>query len=869
MALLLSRFSTTPLRCVVARTLVESRTLSSVAHTDPASGVGATHLRRLYELLTALSRASKLEDLYEITLTTLVDATGASCVAILLFDDDDIMRCKASRGLSSEFEKAFTGYIAWNRGTRNPEPLLISDPEQDKRFIPHREIFRREGVRAVAFIPLELESGVFGKLALYYFEPHQWAPDELELIQAIAGHAALAIHRMQSERARAANEQRLQAIVDNAAAVIFVKDVQGRYLLVNGEFEELLHVPKSEVAGRTDYDIFPPEVAERFQANDRAVLAARTSMSFEEYVPHDGGTHTWLSLKFPLEDSDGNIAGVCSISTDVTGRNQLEAARGHLAAIVENSEDAIISKDLNGIITSWNSAAERIFGYTADEVIGKPVSILAAPGHLNEMPEILSRIRKGQRIEHYETRRRRKDGEVIDISLTVSPIRDSTGNIIGASKTARDITERKHVEKELASLLFREKESRRTAELLNRVGPRLAAQLDPGRLAQEVTDIATTLIEAEFGGFLQNVMENCGELYKLYALSGMSEETFAGFTGSGLTDLFCSLRGDSMVRVEDITQNDSRETDSASHGNLPVRSYLSAPVIARSGEILGRLFFGHSKPARFSESHEAIIRGIAAQAAIAIDNARLFEQAQWAQTELKRSNDELLRVNRDLEDFAYSASHDLQEPLRTISISAELIEESLGEQLHGEDSMFLASIISAAKRMRALIQDLLAYTRATKYERGSAPHVESGRILADVLENLQGTIQETGAIVTTGELPTVSIHESGLAQIFQNLISNAIKYRSQESPRIHISAVERDGACVFSVVDNGIGIEPEFAEEIFGLFKRLHGRDEYSGSGIGLAICRRLVEQYGGRIWLERSEPGRGSVFSFSIPSGA
>jgi len=169
--------------------------------------------------------------------------------------------------------------------------------------------------------------------------------------------------------------------------------------------------------------------------------------------------------------------------------------------------------------------------------------------------------------------------------------------------------------------------------------------------------------------------------------------------------------------------------------------------------------------------------------------------------------------------------------------------------------------------MSTLIEDLLAYTRATKFEQGSPPTVDSAQVLAGVLDGMSATIGNAGASVTAGALPAVAIHESRLAQLFQNLISNAIKYRSGEAPRVHVTAEERDGWSVFSVVDNGMGVEPQYAEQIFGLFKRLHGRDEYPGSGIGLAICQRVVEQYGGRIWLEQSTPGSGSTFSFSVPS--
>ena len=386
-------------------------------------------------------------------------------------------------------------------------------------------------------------------------------------------------------------------------------------------------------------------------------------------------------------------------------------------------------------------------------------------------------------------------------------------------------------------------------------------------LLGEVTDIATALVEAEVGAFIQKAVDEPGESWTLQTLSGVRREAFEGFALPRNADLFRPLfSGVGIVRCEDVTLDARYGTVPP---DLPVRSYLGAPVVARSGEVLGGLFFGHSMAGRFTVSHDAIIAGIAAQAAIAIDNARLFEQARWAQTELKRSNEELRRVNRDLEVFAYSASHDLQEPLRTIAISAELIARTGQWSEDTENHTLLGNILTATRRMRALTQDLLAYATATKYEEGQAPSVDAGRVLADVAESLRGLIEEAGASVTAGALPAVGIHEGRLAQLFQNLIGNAIKYRdtSKAIPSVHITAEDRDGWCVFSVVDNGIGIEPQYAEQIFGLFKRLHGRDEYPGSGIGLAICQRVVEQYGGRIWLERSSPAEGSTFCFSLPS--
>ena len=689
-----------------------------VAHPHWASG--AERFRTLYQLLAALSRANTLADVYDVALTSLLAATVADRAALLLFDDDGILRYKASKGLSAECQAAVAGRSPWARGTRDARPVAVPDVTLDDNLASYREMLLREGIGAIAFVPLSSDAGVFGQFALYYPEAHACTADELEIANTIAAHVALAFERKRLE-----------------------------------------------------------------------------------------------------------IAGL------------------HLAAIVESSEDAIVSKNLSGIVTSWNNGAERIFGYTAAEIVGQPVSILAAPDRLDEMPLILSKIKQGLRVEHYETRRRKKNGQIIDVALTVSPVRDTAGQIVGASKIARDISDRKQAEENRALLLAREREARRTAELLNQAAPRLSAQLDLEKLVHEVTDVATTLVGAEVGWLNTDVPA-------------------------------ATFRGERAMRSDDVTLDPRYRENSPDLGfrkgsmpeaHLPLRSYLAVPVKARSGEVLGGLFLGHSAPGKFTEAHEAIITGIAAQAAIAMDNARLFEQAQWAQAELKRSNEELRRSNQDLEAFAYSASHDLQEPLRTISLSAQIIERNFEGRLRGDDSAILGNIRAASKRMSALIEDLLAYTKATKYEDGPAPNVDSARILAGVVESMWGALEESGAAVTNGELPMVAIHEGRLAQLFQNLISNAIKYHGREVPRVHVHADERDGWCVFSVVDNGIGIEAQYAEQIFGLFKRLHGGDRYPGSGIGLAICQRVVEQYGGRIWLDQSTPGGGSTFCFSLPS--
>jgi PAS domain S-box-containing protein len=370
---------------------------------------------------------------------------------------------------------------------------------------------------------------------------------------------------------------------------------------------------------------------------------------------------------YPKHDNGGNL--------DVV------ALKEHLASIVEFSNDAIISKDLNGIIQSWNRGAQRIFGYTPDEVIGKHISVLAPPDRLDEFPNILQRISSGERLDHYQTRRKTKDGRILSISLTVSPIRDATGRIVGASKIARDVTEQ--------------------------------------------------------------------------------------------------------------------------------------------------------------ERYQAALR---------------------------QANESLTRSNADLEQFAYSASHDLQEPLRMISTYGEMLQRKFGGQLGRQADEYIGYIVEGATRMERLLRDLRAFTHASRLGEPVTNGVDANGVLTESLANLSAAIQESGALVTHGPLPSVRIHQFQLEQLFQNLVGNAIRYRSERRPEIHVSAERHDNMWQFSVRDNGLGIDSEYQEQIFGLFKRLHSVADYPGTGMGLAICQRIVERAGGRIWVESSRGG-GSTFLFTLPA--
>lgn len=225
----------------------------------------------------------------------------------------------------------------------------------------------------------------------------------------------------------------------------------------------------------------------------------------------------------------------------------------------------------------------------------------------------------------------------------------------------------------------------------------------------------------------------------------------------------------------------------------------------------------------------------------------------------------LERTNHELQQFAYAASHDLQEPLRNVSIYTQLLAHKYRSKLDETADQYIGFAVNGAQRMEALLKDLLAYTQVSRITEEEIVPTDLNRAIRDVVANLQAVASETRACITYGELPTIPMHNAHAQQLFQNLVGNAIKYRSEQPPRVHISAVEQNGCWLFSVQDNGIGVDAAYKERIFGLFKRLHTSDKYSGTGIGLAICHRIVERYHGKIWVE-SEIGKGSTFFFTLP---
>jgi PAS domain S-box-containing protein len=714
------------------------------------------------------------------------------------------------------FEPTFRG----TRIVRSDD--ILKDPNYGK-MAPHYGMpVDHLPVRSYLAVPVIGRSGeVLGGLFFGHPEPGIFTERAERIAVGLARQTAVAIdnarlfakaeqeinQRKGTEKLLRESEQRFREMIDAIPAAIYTTDAGGR----------LTHYNPAAVAlsGRvpelgTDqwcvtWKLFTADGAPLPHEEYPMALGLRGEQvkpGIEYVAERPDGTRFWFT-PFPkaLRDENGRIVGGISMLVDITQRRKAEEAALLLAAIVDSSDDAIISKDLTGTITSWNKGAERLFGYTAAETIGKSITILIPPERLAEEPQILSRLQRGERVDHFETIRRRKDGTLLNISLTISPVKDSKGKIIGASKIARDITERKRAE---AALHASETRFRQLADSM----PQMVWTARPD-------------------GYLDYFNERWYE--------------FTGYERDGFGDTSWAP----VVHPDDLE-----------------RCYEGWYASVRSGE-------PYQMENRFWDRGEKRWRWFMARALPVRDQTHNIVKWFGTWTDIddqKRVEDELRRANQDLEQFAYSASHDLQEPLRSVKIYSELLTRCYRGKLDGRGLEFCDYLSDGATRMEMLVRDLLAYTQVSKLEVVDE-NADANKALEEALANLKGTIDQTEARITADPLPSLSVHSTHLKQLFQNLIGNAIKYRSPErSPVIHVSAGRENESWVLSVKDNGIGIDPEYKERIFGLFKRLHSGDQYSGTGIGLAICQRIMERYHGRIWVE-STPGEGSTFLFRVPA--
>jgi PAS domain S-box-containing protein len=675
--------------------------------------------------------------------------------------------------------------------------------------------------------------------------------------------------RRTAERALRASQERLSAIFAQAALGIAVASLEGRFEEANHKFCEILGYPLDELREHTFLDLTHHEDVVLTLEKIEALRSGKIpNYAIEKRYVRKDGSVVWSSTTVTLlRKESGEPERYIGIIQDISDRKQAEVALGRMAAVIEYSDDAIITKTLDSIITTWNPGATRVFGYDADEVVGKPVTILIPPQQIDEEPGIIARLRRGERIDHYETVRRRKDGSLINVSLTVSPIKDETGRITGASKIARDITRQKRAEE-----LIREQAN--VLALLDATGRAIASKLDLQSVLQTVTDTATKLTGAKFGAFFYNVINEHGESFMLYTLSGVAREAFETFGLPRNTPVFNpTFTGAGVVRSADITQDPRYGKMSPHHGipegHMPVRSYLAVPVISGSGEVMGGLFFGHPEPDVFTERAEQLVVGLAGQAAVAMDNARLYEAAQREIASRERAEAALRETDQRKDEFLATLAHELRNPLAPIR-QATMI--SMSANATDEQKRWSHEVITRqVQHMSLLLDDLLDISRITRGILELRTEMTDLATVIDAAVETSRPMIEAKQHMLSIELPptpvTFAADPLRLAQVLSNLLTNAAKYTDPRGT-IRLRANANDQAVEIAVIDTGIGLTKEALSAVFTMFSQVKSSQDRSegGLGIGLALSKGVVELHGGTIEAESEGPGRGSRFVVRIP---
>jgi PAS domain S-box-containing protein len=457
-------------------------------------------------------------------------------------------------------------------------------------------------------------------------------------------------------------------------------------------------------------------------------------------------------------------------------------------------------------------------------------------------------IRSGQSMIEKEEKETWPDGRETWALTTKVPLRDRQGQIIGTMGISHNITDRKRAERELQEYKAHLEElvEARTKEL-----SRTNEQLKQDICARERAEEALHRAEARYRILVEELpavayVAEPGEAGAWLYVSPKIESMLGFSPAEWKADRQLWFR---QIHPEDREGVLAKEKGSVARGEALHFEYR---MFARDG----RVVWIHDGAALAPD----VPGGRPLHHGVLLD----ISERKRAEQELAGKVEELARSNADLEKFAYVASHDLQEPLRMVASYTQLLARRYKGKLDTDADEFIGFAVDGAARMQTLIQDLLSYSRVTT--EGKSLHLTDAKAACNAaLENLQTSIKDSNAVVNAGPLPAVLADATQLTQLFQNLIGNAVKYRNERRPEICVAAKPNGDEWSFSVQDNGIGIEPQYSERIFQMFQRLHTREEYSGTGIGLAICRKIVERHGGRIWVE-SQPGQGSTFLFTIP---
>ena len=789
-------------------------------------------MERLAELHRYLILATPPEMAFD-RITRMAARLFQTPIAVLNFIAADRQWSKSSLGMDTNETPRDFSLCAW--AILSEEVMIVPDAANDLRFRENCFVSVENGIRFYAGAPLVTPRGyILGTLSVMDSVPKPEGLTDAEkqtlrdLADLVMSELALRLLVRDAEAERTAEQetqQRFQEAFAHAPIGMVLTDMAGYVVFSNQAYRRITGYSKEELPAVRFLSLTHPDELENNAELFRQLLQGEVeSYVLEKRIVRKGGGLLWVRAAASLlRDSSRKPTHAVGLLEDISERKlgedtllqsqqDLKTARDFLQTTLASIGDGVIATDCAGKVTFINLVAQQLTGWSEQEGIGVPIQEVFQIVNETTRAVVANPVEQALRdrtvaglIHH--TVLLARDGREISIDDSAAPIYGQNGEVGGGVLVFRDITEKRLAEKALE-----ESDARFRAAV------------------QAVSDIIwTNDAKGEMAGWQQGWAD----------FTGQTQEEYQGYGWS------------KSVHPEDVVHT-VEEWQAAVSERRP--AIFEHRLRRHDGEY--RSFGVRAVPVLTKDGMVKEWVGV---------HADITEQRK-AELERVALINALRRSNEDLQHFAHTASHDLRSPLRTVNAMAKLLARRYTGRLDAEADELIGFITAGMKSMDTLIADLLAFSDVSEF--GKLPkRMRMGDALAGALANLRSAIEECGAEVIAGDLPEVHAHESPVLQVFQNLIGNALKYRSERPARIHVSAHRENSEWVVRVEDNGIGFESKYATEVFGAFRRLHGQ-EITGSGIGLATCKRIIERYGGRIWAE-SEPGVGSIFSFTIPSAA
>lgn len=759
--------------------------------------------KRLAEINRAITTSLNFDQVLDLIVKNAADLFDAQISLILLVDAKGLMRVRASYGVDKALFESFS---------REMEEDVIKD-------LHHYLNLSFDDT--LVSVPVIAQRSLTGLLVIA--RGHNLDAEEQWQLSALADQAAIALRnaklyemelaeanreRDQVLTALQASNARITRILESITDLFYALDSEWRFVEVNRQTELRLGKKRDELLGKVIWEVFPAARQSLLYKNLHQAMEENTAMHFEytsKIIPDVWfEAHVYPSTK-----------GLSVYLRDITARRKGEVTQRLMASIVESSSDAIISKDLNGIISSWNNGAERTFGYTADDAVGQSILMLIPDDRLDEEPKILDCIRSGNSINHYETVRRRKNGQLIDISLSVSPIKDEAGVIVGASKIARDITERKRSRTEI---LFQ-------ARLLSAVKQAVIATNLEGTVTYW-----NAFAEKLYGWTIQEAVG--ARVMDLIPARQSQKDAQAIFTQLKEGN---SWSGEMYVKRKDGSEFLAMISDS--------------PILNDTGELIG--IVGISVDVTEARQVEE-------------ERAKLLKRERVARAEAEAAN-------RLKDEFLATLSHELRNPLNVVIGYSEILRRGDGTHAEGFVSRAADVIKRNALAQSQLVSDLLDLSRLQMGKLTiNRESVSLSTIVTDAIETVkEEAVAKNIALEFESCDSSLLVHADPvrLGQIVWNLLNNAVKFTPQGG-KITISLAQQGRTALLSIRDSGQGIPPTFLPHVFEIFRQADASSsrKQGGLGIGLALVKQLAELHGGIVSAESDGIGQGATFKVTLP---